>query len=370
MKSRRLLKYCWRDIRGKRNLTISTVAIVAIAISIYVTVAPILDYLVAGTDKLRILGDILISKKPDAKSKVFSDKDVNDVEKLDSDFGVEGLVIIPGDFSTFMIIGLDPVKDNQFAGPTTKVYNPSNWDRKLGLNEALVGSSTNKKIGDSISTHETTLTVVGQFSTGTLLYDTMIIVNKDTAWKMAGKGQEYYTHLAVNVNGGGTDPKKVVDKSNEIKKEFPDYDVKSPGDEFRKTLSAVNMVFLTSNSIIVYILISTFTTVTFLFYMNVRERRRDFALLKAVGWPSKIVRRCVTIECLMLGALGAFLGLFLGLVMTSLIQMFILYKPSVFVSPLVPPLAISIAVIVSGIGGLYPAWIASSVRPSTVLREK
>lgn len=370
MKSRRLLKYCWRDIRGKRNLTISTVAIVAIAISIYVTVAPILDYLVAGTDKLRILGDILISKKPDAPSQVFSDKDIDDIGGNISGLSIEGLIMIPGDFSTFMIIGLDPVKDDRFGGPTTTVYDPPKWDKKLDLNEALVGSSTNKKMGEKIPTHKATLIVVGKFSTGTLLYDSMIIVNKETAEKMTGVGHDHYTNLAVIVDGGGIDPKKVVEKSNEIRSKYSYYDVKSPGDEFRKTLSAVNMVFLTSNSIIVYILISTFTTVTFLFYMNVRERRRDFALLKAVGWPSKIVRRCVTIECLMLGALGAFLGLFLGLVMTSLIQTVILYKPSIFVSPLVPPLAISIAVIVSGIGGLYPAWIASSVRPSTVLREK
>ena len=51
-------------------------------------------------------------------------------------------------------------------------------------------------------------------------------------------------------------------------------------------------------------------------YLNMRERRTDLALLRAVGWPGRQLVRLIGTEGLLIGAAGALAGAGLGLAVT------------------------------------------------------
>lgn len=54
-------------------------------------------------------------------------------------------------------------------------------------------------------------------------------------------------------------------------------------------------------------------------YLNMRERREDLALLRAVGWTTRQLGRLITLEGLLIGLAGSVAGAMLGLAVTSLL---------------------------------------------------
>lgn len=54
-------------------------------------------------------------------------------------------------------------------------------------------------------------------------------------------------------------------------------------------------------------------------YLNMRERREDLALLRAVGWTSHQLGRLITVEGLLIGLAGSVAGAVLGLTVTALL---------------------------------------------------
>ncbi|HEX8080241.1 MAG TPA: ABC transporter permease [Jatrophihabitans sp.] len=54
-------------------------------------------------------------------------------------------------------------------------------------------------------------------------------------------------------------------------------------------------------------------------YLNIRERREDLALLRAVGWTSSQLGRLITVEGLLIGLAGSGAGALLGLTVTALL---------------------------------------------------
>jgi hypothetical protein len=54
-------------------------------------------------------------------------------------------------------------------------------------------------------------------------------------------------------------------------------------------------------------------------YLNMRERREDLALLRAVGWTTRQLGRLITLEGLLIGLAGSVAGAMLGLAVTALL---------------------------------------------------
>lgn len=103
--------------------------------------------------------------------------------------------------------------------------------------------------------------------------------------------------------------------------------------------------------------------------MAVFERRAEFALLLAVGWPRRLVAGLVLRQGLIVGLAGAIGGLALGIAGGELITRAL--GASTLVSPHITPGAIAIAVLVAAvtgtIGSLYPAWWVTRLRVSDAL---
>ncbi len=97
------------------------------------------------------------------------------------------------------------------------------------------------------------------------------------------------------------------------------------------------------------------------------ERRREIALMKALGAGERAIVRQFALESLVVGFAGGLSGWLLGLVFAELIGRQV-FRAAIAVSPAVPPLVIALGMVVAGLAGLGPIRMALRVQPAAVLK--
>jgi putative ABC transport system permease protein len=104
--------------------------------------------------------------------------------------------------------------------------------------------------------------------------------------------------------------------------------------------------------------------------MSVLERTREIGVLRALGWRRGQVLGIIVRESCILGVVGGALGMVLGVGLTRLLDLAEglvgAFEP-VFTVQLFVQAGI-VAVLVGLVGGLYPAWRATRLRPVEALR--
>jgi lipoprotein-releasing system permease protein len=112
--------------------------------------------------------------------------------------------------------------------------------------------------------------------------------------------------------------------------------------------------------------------------MMVTEKTRDIAILKTMGATSRHIRRVFTIQGLLVGGTGTFLGLAIGVTLCLLLQryQFISLPPDVYLMNTLPvemrPLQIVattlVSLLISYLATLYPSGQAASLDPVEAIR--
>jgi putative ABC transport system permease protein len=103
--------------------------------------------------------------------------------------------------------------------------------------------------------------------------------------------------------------------------------------------------------------------------MTVFERTQEICVLLAIGWKRSRIVRMVLWESALLGFLGGFGGVLIGVVGVKLL----VHTPAIrgLLEPELNPqllvMAVAIAVVVGVFSGLYPAWRSSRLMPSHAL---
>ncbi|MFD1684933.1 ABC transporter permease [Halobellus litoreus] len=100
--------------------------------------------------------------------------------------------------------------------------------------------------------------------------------------------------------------------------------------------------------------------------VSVTERTREIGIMKAVGARNRDVMELFLLEATLLGAVGAFLGLPLGLVVGWAATRYA--EVGFAFAPFWSALAVLVGVLVGVVAGLYPAWRAARVDPIDALR--
>jgi lipoprotein-releasing system permease protein len=137
--------------------------------------------------------------------------------------------------------------------------------------------------------------------------------------------------------------------------------------------------------LVLIILVAAFNIISTLVMMTM-EKRADIAILKTMGARSSSIRKIFMFEGLLIGSVGTVLGAIGGLIFTWNIEAIAkgvgwllgieLFSPKVYfidklpaeIRPVELASIVGIAVVVSFLAALYPAWKASRLDPVDALR--
>ena len=97
------------------------------------------------------------------------------------------------------------------------------------------------------------------------------------------------------------------------------------------------------------------------------ERRREIALMKALGASSRDIIRQFGAESLAIGLAGGIAGWLIGLFFAEVIGKTVFHS-AIAVNWSVPPLVLGLALLIAGVAGLGPIRLALSVQPAVALK--
>lgn len=291
----------------------------------------------------------------------------------------------PDSFS--IVVGVDSKRDKKNEGPTTFIYEGRSFSDK---NEVIIGKVIEQsikmadgegiKIGDKIKimlppkkenriSQEIELEIVGKFETGNFLEDYYIFTSEETVREIAGVSQDQINSIVAKVDS----IENIKKVEEEIKKEFenadPPVQVLLNKDIFSNLERTINTFSQFRMAISVVSGIAGGMCILIVMLISVIERKKEFGLLKAIGWSNKNIFFSILIESLILSLVGVSLGLFFGWagIITSGYYMEILQEV-LYLNWKVIILVLGFGVVIGIVGGVYPAWKALRVVPMETLK--
>ncbi len=226
-------------------------------------------------------------------------------------------------------------------------------------------------------------TMAGEFTTGMREYDnTLALVALDQAQAFFEMGD---TVTGIEVKVDDADRAREVAKAikDEIGAGFATRDWMEMNQSLFEALKQEKVLMFMV--LVLIILVAAFNIISTLVMMTM-EKRADIAILKTIGARSRSIRRIFMFEGLLIGSIGTLLGAIGGLIFTWNIQAIakgvgailgieIFSKKVYFIDELpadIQPVELAsivgIAVVVSFLATLYPAWKASRLDPVDALR--
>lgn len=247
--------------------------------------------------------------------------------------------------------------------------------REFGPHAVLVGDALAKSLGLGVGSKLTVkghpFTVGGVYHSGILFEDTGAVLDLPVAQKLQSHDRRTAplaagaTTIAVQV------PSDVSQSAAEqqIRTHFPGTTVIGTNDDPSRIGANGELVQKAVEIIAALALIVGGLGITNTMAMAVLERERELALLSAVGWRRRRIAALVLAEGVATSVLGAGVGLLLGIIGADGLNTAL--GVSAVVSPHVTPWTIGqallIGVAVGVLGGLYPAWRATTLSPNRLL---
>jgi putative ABC transport system permease protein len=165
------------------------------------------------------------------------------------------------------------------------------------------------------------------------------------------------------------DPKQAEAMESRLEAAFPDIDFALTS-EIADSMSDFQVLEQMANQISLLAIFIGGLGMLNTMLMSVLERTREIGVLRALGWRRRQVLSMILKESLLLGAIGGGVGILIGRGIGGLVSLAegmwgsieLVYTPQMFVQ------AIVVALIAGVVGGLYPAYRATRMRPVEALR--
>jgi putative ABC transport system permease protein len=226
-----------------------------------------------------------------------------------------------------------------------------------GARGVLVGDALARqlrlRVGSTLQIKHRPFAVRGIYHSGIFFEDTGAILDLDTAQRLEHRGDDATTiavQLTANVRHAAAE--------DALRRALPGTQILGTADDAVRAGANGQLVHNAVTIIATLALIAGGLGVTNTMAMAVLERRRELALLSALGWQRLRLVILVLAEGVAVSMLGAGLGLLLGVVGAGLLNDAL--EVSAVVSPQVTPWTIGqgllIGVAIGVLGGLYPAW--------------
>jgi ABC-type antimicrobial peptide transport system permease subunit len=237
-----------------------------------------------------------------------------------------------------------------------------------GRRQMIVGRMAAEQLeleaGDTFRMLDSNFRVVGIFETGQAFEDAGVVIGLREAQTLTGKPRQVQFYM-VSLR----DPERAGAVRDELAATFPEleFSLTSELDEamsdFRVLKDMANQISFVAVFIGAVGMLNTML-------MSVLERTREIGVLRSLGWRRRQVLGMILNESLVLGIVGGVCGVPLGLGLGELIgatgvwggAMEPAYTLQLFVQ------AVVVAMVAGVVGGIYPAWRATRMRPVEALR--
>lgn len=279
---------------------------------------------------------------------------------------ITGLVftaaVLPGSGGFFVIQGYAPnsqavAKFNIVEGRTIA----SNREIMIGR---MISDSMHKKVGESIELGNSRFKLVGIYESSVGWEEMGGVMTLRDAQNFTGKPRKV-TMYSVKL----ADPTTAVAVVDKINTQIPEVHAALTGEFANEMPDMQNSSAMVNGISLMAILLGGFGMMNTML-MAVLERTREIGVLRSLGWRRRSVVGQIVRESLLLGELGGLAGIALGIILGWLLTL----EPSMG-SALVPHYqwemflrAFLVAVLLGGIGGIYPAIRASQQPPVEALR--
>ncbi len=224
-----------------------------------------------------------------------------------------------------------------------------------------------KDVGDTVEILEQPYQIVGVFRTDSVFIDGALVMTLPRLQQLALKDGQV-TLFQVHVR----DAFDIAAVSQEIERRYPEMVSIGEAAEYSKAdqglVIADSMIWAVSFIAIVIGSIIVANTM----WMSVLERTREIGVLRAVGWPRQRIVVTIILEAAGVGVIAAVIGCPAGIGLAKLsatlpvAEQFL--QPVVTVEPFL--IALTVAVVLSVLGALIPAWRAARISPAEALRHE
>jgi lipoprotein-releasing system permease protein len=227
----------------------------------------------------------------------------------------------------------------------------------------------------SVSTHD--VEVTGVFETGMFEYDDKYVyVDLSEAQEIAGLDSAV---TGIEVRTPSRDAAPVVALAISDALGFP-YHTMDWHEQNNALFRALKLEKLGMGLILLLIIIVAAFNIVSTLTMVVRDKTREIGILKAMGLPSASVRRIFLVQGLVIGVVGTFAGLVLGIVAGVALDQYHLIRldPQIYFIDHLPVrmelldvgLIALLGVAVAAVATLYPAAQASTLYPIEAIRSE
>ena len=228
----------------------------------------------------------------------------------------------------------------------------------------VAADNLGKRVGQTLRLFDTAFRIVGIYETGVPFEDGGGVISLRDAQSLFGQPHKV-SFLGVRLE----DPGQAEAVKRTIEERFPEVAV-SQSSDFAEDVTDLQLMRSGTWAIAFLALLVGGAGMTNTMVMSVFERTREIGMLRALGWRKRRVLWMILRESLALSLLGGVVGLVAGVAVILLLNQipflagFVQARFSVglFAQALVT------ALVLGAIGGAYPAWRASRLRPIEALR--
>jgi ABC-type lipoprotein release transport system permease subunit len=219
-------------------------------------------------------------------------------------------------------------------------------------------------VGDTLRLMNSSFRIVGIFETGVSFEEIGAVIGLREVQTLVGKPHQVQFY-GVKLR----DPAQAEAMRDELQAAFPDVDFSLTAEAIESVSDMRVLREMVAQISFLAVFIGGVGMLNTML-MSVLERTREVGVLRALGWRRAHVLGMILQESLLLGVVGGVGGIFMGLGLGSLLRLVpgtygsidLIYTPQLFVQ------AVVVALIAGALGGLYPAWRATRMRPVEALR--
>jgi ABC-type antimicrobial peptide transport system permease subunit len=359
----------WRNLWRRPTRTFVTATGIGIGVGFVVALIALTAGFSQMFNQLGQVGQIdLLAQQADAADASLSVIDERTADRIALRPEVKSIAKMVLGFSTvpelpyFMAWGLDPREDY------VEHFRMTDGRRIARPREIMIGriaaNGLKKGVGDSIRISGSSYEIVGIYENGAVFEDAGSVLLLKEAQDIFRKPRQI-SFLGVSVN----EPERADEIARELEREFPDLRV-AKTTNFTERMQDMQTAQAVVNTLVGLMVVVGGVVMMNTMLMSVFERTQEIGVLRALGWRRRRIIGMVVVESLLVslfaGVIGSALGLGLAFALTLEPTMGYFLQPQV--TPQLVLQVLALAGVLGGLGGLYPAWRAASLRPIDALR--